>query len=81
MKKDSKGNSYEEVENIRITYVESKNRAESKDWAENDVIRFQAYKGGDTKSLHIGAEIPIEGPTTLIEIIEALCKIFKEKSK
>lgn len=79
--KDSKGNTYVDVENIRITYVENKNRQSNTDWAETDVIRFQAYKGHDNNALHMGAEIPIERTIQILDLMEALIKIFRERNR
>lgn len=81
METDSKGNIFVDVGNVRISYIESQKRLMSKDWAETDVIRIQAYKGRDTKALHMGAEIPIEKTEKIIDLMEALIKIYKERIK
>lgn len=76
IKKDSKGNSYVEVDNLRITYVDCKNRSSIKDWPNADVLRVQAYRGGANKSLHQGAEYPIYNDKSAYNLIEAIGKLF-----
>lgn len=77
MNNDKNGNPYEDVGNIRVTIVDKSTRNPEKDWAGSDTLRFQAYKGGESNALHLGAEIPLENNETIIEIIEALCKLYR----
>ncbi|WP_167597978.1 hypothetical protein [Leeuwenhoekiella sp. ZYFB001] len=77
MERDSKGNIYTEIKNIRLTYVKSANRAPDKDWPGSDVIRIQAYRDGTSKSLHRGAEIPVDKKEDVIDIVSELLKIHK----
>jgi hypothetical protein len=53
---DGSGHLDAEVENIRITYVSASDRKPEADWAGSDVLRIQAYRGSDSKSLFMGAE-------------------------
>jgi hypothetical protein len=76
MKTDSKGNIYTEIKNIRITHVKSANRAPDKDWPGKDVIRIQAYRDGTSKSLHRGAEIPIDNKSDISLIIDKFKEIY-----
>ena len=46
MKIDDAGNRYDDMQNIRITYVPSEKRPEAKNWAGQDVMRVQAYPTG-----------------------------------
>ena len=77
MKIDGKGNRYNEIKNQRISYIKSGNRKPDKDWPGVDVIRIQAYKGGNTNSLHLGAEMPIEKKEDIIDVIRELLEIHK----
>lgn len=76
MQVDSKGNSYVEVENIRITYVKQINRLGAKDWPGTDVIRIQAYRGGGTNQMHMGAEYPIYDSKDGYKLIAAISTLF-----
>jgi hypothetical protein len=76
MKKDMKNHSYLEVGNIRVTYIPVSDRNANSDWSGSDVIRIQAYKNDKNKSLHKGAELPIETPDIFIELISALCTVY-----
>ena len=76
MKKDSKGNSYTEVRNIRLTIVKSENRRPDKDWPGMDVIRIQAYRNLTSNSLHKGA-ISVSKKEDIIELIRKLLEIHK----
>ncbi|HHW41586.1 MAG TPA: hypothetical protein GXX19_10640 [Syntrophomonadaceae bacterium] len=69
---DAKGQPYVEVENVRITYVKAVQRDPGKDWPGCDDLRIQAYRGDGTKSLHMGAELPISGWEVLSELKAAL---------
>lgn len=77
MKTDSSGNIYEDVANIRVTYKRQSNRTADKDWADTDVLSFRAYKNSDTDSLHMGAELTLKNRETILELIEALCKLYR----
>jgi len=80
--KDSAGNLFVEVSNIRITYIFAKNREKAKDWSGKDVMRFQAYKDrANGNSLHKGAEYPINGETDFLDIIGELCLLRKAVKK
>ncbi|RTY76281.1 hypothetical protein [Flavobacterium sp. LS1R10] len=76
--KDSKGASYVDVGNIRISYIEQKNRSNLKDWPNADVIRIQAYTGKG-KSLHQGAEYPINNEKDVYHLFEAFSKLMIDK--
>jgi len=77
-KKDSKGNIYIEVENLRISYIEQKSRSNLKDWPNADVLRIQAYRG-EGKSLHQGAEYPVKDEKSIYSLFEALSKLMNDK--
>jgi len=77
MPKDSSNNIYENVGNIRITYKQQNNRDAEKDWAETDVLSFRAYKNADTDALHMGAELTLKNKETILELIEALCRLYR----
>ncbi len=80
MTQDKAGNWYEEVDNIRITYVPAADRSREADWAGSDVIRMQAYKGSDNKSLHMGAELPVGSPMAFIRMVAGLCAVYERGS-
>lgn len=77
MKKDNGGNYFEDVANIRVTYKKQKDRDAKKNWAETDVLSFRAYKNVNTNALHMGAEITLKGKETVLELIEALCRLYR----
>jgi hypothetical protein len=77
MKKRIRRDNYENISNIRITYVPRSNRPKTKDWAGTDVLRFQAYKDSKRRSLFIGPEMSIQNSKTILELIEALCRIYR----
>lgn len=81
MQKDSSDNIYENVGNIRITYKQQSNRDAEKDWAETDVLSFRAYKNADTDALHMGAELTLKNKETILELIEALCRLYRTTEK
>lgn len=81
MEKDNKGNIYENVGNIRITYKRQEDRIESTDWSETDVLGFRAYKGSDSDALHMGAELSLKDSQTIIELIETLCRLYRHAIK
>ena len=74
---DKNGNLYEDVGNIRVTYKKQDDRDESKDWSETDVLSFRAYKNSDSDALHMGAELTLINDETILELIEALCRIYR----
>jgi hypothetical protein len=76
--KDNKNHLFAEVGNCRVTYIPARDRSPDKDWAGSDVIRLQAYRGADSKALHMGAELPIESPAEFVELIAALCQLYTE---
>lgn len=78
IQEDTRGHIYAEVENIRVTYIPAKDRDGSKDWAGADVIRLQAYRGGEDKSLHRGAEFPVSSPETFGQCVAAICQVYAE---
>ncbi|MBL7837498.1 MAG: hypothetical protein JNM67_08280 [Bacteroidetes bacterium] len=79
MQQDKNKNIYEEVGNIRVTFIDKDTRSPDKDWSGKDTLRFQAYKGADTNALHLGAEIPLDSNETIIELIEALCRLYRHR--
>ena len=81
MQKDSSDNIYENVGNIRITYKQQSNRDAEKDWAETDVLSFRAYKNADTDALHMCAELTLKNKETILELIEALCRLYRTTEK
>lgn len=74
---DSKGNIYEDVANIRVTYKKQSNRTADKDWSDTDVLSLRAYKNSNSDSLHMGAELTLQNRETIIELIEALCRLYR----
>lgn len=81
MAKDSSNNIYENVGNIRVTYKKQNNREAEKDWADTDVLSFRAYKNADTDALHMGAELTLKNKETILELIEALCRLYRTTEK
>jgi hypothetical protein len=77
MRTDGSGNIYEDVANIRVTYKRQSNRTADKDWADTDVLSFRAYKNSNTDALHMGAELTLKNRETILELIEALCKLYR----
>jgi len=78
METDSKNNKYIDLDNIRLTLVKGEKRKPEKDWYGSDVLRIQAYKGTESSSLHMGAEIPIESKEKIIELVQVLLRFYKE---
>lgn len=74
---DSSGNIYEDVGNIRVTYKKQSNRSADKDWSDTDVLSFRAYKNSDSDALHMGAELTLQNRATILELIEALCRLYR----
>ena len=76
---DSKGNVYIEVGNLRISYIEQKNRSNTKDWPGADVLRIQAYRDSNSKALHQGAEYPVYNEKDIYKLFRAISKLMDEK--
>lgn len=78
MQTDGSGQLYKDVGNIRVTYISSQARDQSKNWSGQDVIRVNAYKTDPSVSqaLHPGAELPIADAATFISLISALCAVY-----
>ena len=76
MNTDNANHLYEELQNIRITYVPAGDRQDAKNWAGSDVIRIQSYKTETDKSLHMGAELPVPDPDVFVEMISKLCAVY-----
>lgn len=74
---DSSGNNYEDVGNIRVTYKKQSNRSADKDWSDTDVLSFRAYKNSNSDALHMGAELTLQNRETILELIEALCRLYR----
>lgn len=80
-KKDNAGNSYVEVNHMRITHVASTNREEAKNWSGQDVLRFQAYVDQNKDNrLHKGAEFPVSD-NGFMDLIGELCLLRKAVNK
>jgi hypothetical protein len=68
---DSNGNRFQEIGNLRVTYVR-RERGEEKDWAEEDVIRIQACKDG--RPLGFGPACSRETARELVAVIARFIK-------
>jgi len=80
MKKDSKGNDYIDIDNIRVTLVRAINRTAANNWPGCDVIRIQAYVDpANTSALHRGAEFPVNTKDEIIDLVRVLLEIHKIK--
>jgi hypothetical protein len=80
MDHDNRGNAYEDLNNIRITYVRAETRNENSNWSGSDVIRIQAYKGENrTGGLHRGAEMPVNGSGDLIDLAMRLLTMARDQ--
>ena len=75
MPQDSTGNQFENVSNVRLTYVSRGSRSAGMDWSAGDVLRIQAYK--DNGGLYMGPEVDLRDPATILELIEALCRLYR----
>lgn len=75
--KDSRGNPFVEVDNLRVTCVLG--RPSGKQWKKDAglFLRVQAYKGSG-KSLHRGAELPIKNLQALLKLISAIAYLGTE---
>ncbi len=70
--RDSSLNPYIDIENVRITMVDKSNKPSQKDWAGTmKYLRIQAYTGKG-KSLHRGAELPVEDVGKILEFIGSI---------
>jgi len=78
---DGNGNLFEKVANIRITYKKQSNINAEKNWAETDVLSFRSYKNEDTDSLNMGPELTLKNKDTILELIEALCRLYRSTEK
>jgi hypothetical protein len=79
-KQDKRHQKFIEVgSNLRVTFVPASQRARKKDWAGQDVLRFNAYVG-DKKRLHRGAEVPVGSSATVLELIAAICELCGGRS-
>ncbi len=76
MNRDNANHLYEELQNIRITYVPATDRTEANNWAGSDVIRIQSHKNERDNTLHMGAELPIRDPDVFVEMIAKLCAVY-----
>lgn len=76
--RDSAGNPYIEIDNVRITMVDKTNKP-YKDWAKSPkYLRFQAYKKGRNtlhKSLHMGAEFPVTEVKKILDFISSVSEV------
>jgi hypothetical protein len=80
MNKDSKGNDYLDIDNIRVTLVRAANRTQSNNWPGCDVIRIQAYVDPANSSvLHRGAEFPVKTKNEIIDLVRVLLEMHKIK--
>lgn len=67
---DSSGNPYYECSNIRVTCLEKTHNGEPG-------IRIQAYKNGESKALHQGAELPLGNAAKKFEFLALICEALK----
>ena len=81
MERDDRGQYYVRVGNLRITYIQANKRLADLNWSDSDVIRVQSYKNSTDNSLHAGAEFPVRSSDSLVELIEAMCKVYSVGSK
>lgn len=75
-KLDKSGNRYLETGNLRLTFIDASKRAAKKDWAGQDVVRIQAYRGKG-RSLHRGAEFPVGTAEAALGLVAALCALVR----
>jgi hypothetical protein len=70
---------YEEVGNLRITFVPADERKPGADWAGSDVIRVQAFRQDPaiSKSLNMGPEFPCNTEAELENVIGAIRRAFE----
>lgn len=79
LKTDGSGNRYDDVSNVRLTYVSKEARSDANSWSKGDVLRVQAYRGNGNQ-LHLGAELDLRDPGTILELIEALARLYRAES-
>ena len=79
MKKDSKGHYYEDIKNVRVTYIPKSDRVPGKDWAGEDVLRIQAYLT-ETKVMP-GAELPVSSINDVAEFISKVIKLYHNSAR
>jgi hypothetical protein len=81
IEKDTPGNPYVEVGNVRITLVPKSKRQSAKDWAGHDVIRIQSYRDDTSvsRALHRGAEFPVESHKQVVELISAVAYLIAKE--
>lgn len=48
------------------------------DWAGSDVLRIPAYRGSDSRSLFMGAELPVQSPEVMVDMVAALCAVYND---
>ena len=77
MNRDSRDHIFAEVGNLRITYVPADDRSNDANWAASDVLRVQAYRGGENSALHKGAEFPVSSSEEMIDLIQTLCNVYR----
>ena len=77
MQRDSRGHLFADVSNLRITYIPASDRSDETDWADSDVLRVQAYRGGENSALHRGAEFPVSSSEEMIDLIQTLCNVYR----
>lgn len=75
---DSAGHLFQDVDNVRVTYVPAADRKPELNWAGSDVVRLQSYKQGTTGALHMGAELPVASPDAFVALISVLCAVYNE---
>lgn len=76
--RDSSGHLFADTGGVRVTFVPSAGRESTSDWVGSDVIRVQAYRGQDSQSLHMGAEIPIRTPAEFGDLVATMCQVYIE---
>jgi hypothetical protein len=76
---DSSGNRYDEVSNVRLTYVSKESRSDADSWSKGDVLRIQAYQGNGDR-LHRGAELDLRDSGTILKLIEVLARLYRAES-
>jgi hypothetical protein len=74
--KDSAGNPYIDIDNVRVTMVD-KSGNPTKDWAGSvKYLRVQAYTGRGN-SLHRGAEFPVDDIKKILDFINSITNAGK----
>ncbi|MCD4654913.1 hypothetical protein K8T06_13385 [bacterium] len=77
---DGRGNPFITVGNLRITYVDGKQRDEKENWSGESVLRIQAYKGNPEESyaMHRGPEFPVRSHKEACCFIAAISYLLAE---